>query len=102
VRDLGRHAVLVVTTEVDDAVGPLVTAADVPGRDPAGVVAAAALAERADQRLLRRGPGDLDERFSVWTESTLTLKICSMAILISVLFDRGSTRNVYLPSSRSP
>ena len=35
VRDLGRHAVLVVATEVDDAVGALVAAALVPGRDPA-------------------------------------------------------------------
>src|SRR6476646_1312240 len=61
VRDLGRHAVLVVTTEVDDAVGALVATTDVAGGDPAGVVAAAALAERTDQRLLRRGPSDLDE-----------------------------------------
>src|SRR6478672_8776162 len=61
VRDLGRHAVLVVATEVDDAVGALVATTDVAGGDPAGVVAAAALAERTDQRLLRRGPSDLDE-----------------------------------------
>src|SRR6478736_2442503 len=61
VRDLGRHAVLVVAAEVDDAVGALVAATLVPGGDPAGVVAAAALAERTDQRLLRRGPSDLDE-----------------------------------------
>ena len=35
VRDLGRHAVLVVATEVDDAVGALVAAALVAGGDPA-------------------------------------------------------------------
>src|SRR6478752_1410890 len=59
--DLGRHAVLVVATEVDDTVGALVATTDVAGGDPAGVVAATALAERTDQRLLRRGPSDLDE-----------------------------------------
>ena len=41
-------------------------------------------------------------RFIVLTEATLTLKTFSMASLISVLFDRGSTRNVYLPSSIRP
>src|SRR5699024_8992533 len=56
-----RHAVLVVATEVDDAVGALVAATLVPGRDPALVVAATLLGQRAGQRLLRRGPGDLDE-----------------------------------------
>ena len=61
VRDLGRHAVLVVATEVDEAVGALVAAALVPGGDPAVVVAAALAVQRPDQRLLRRGPGDLDE-----------------------------------------
>ena len=34
VSDLGRHAVLVVATEVDEPVGPLVPATLVPGRDP--------------------------------------------------------------------
>src|SRR3954453_10584728 len=61
VRDPGGHAVLVVPAEVHQAVGPLVAAALVPGRDAAGVVAATALGERAHQRLLRLGPGDLDE-----------------------------------------
>ena len=46
VRDLGRDAVLVVATEVDDAVGALVAAALVPGGDPALVVAAALLGQR--------------------------------------------------------
>ena len=41
-------------------------------------------------------------RFMVLTESTLTPKTCSTAILISVLFERGSTMKVYLPSSSSP
>src|SRR6185312_3216519 len=61
VRDLGRHAVLVGPPEVDHPVGPLVPAALVPGGDPAGVVPATARVQRADQRLLRLGPGDLDE-----------------------------------------
>src|SRR5690606_22006909 len=55
------HAVLVVTTEVDHAVGALVTATLVPGGDLARGVPAAALGQRADQRLLRRRAGDLDE-----------------------------------------
>jgi hypothetical protein len=41
-----RHAVLVGTTEVDHAVGPLVTATLVPGGDPTVVVAAALLGQR--------------------------------------------------------
>src|SRR3954447_12529534 len=61
VSDPRRHAVLVVPTEVDQTVGPLVAAALVPGRDAPGVVAATALAERTHQRLLGGRPGDLDE-----------------------------------------
>src|SRR4051812_47514980 len=61
VRDGGDHAVLVVPAEGPEPVGPLVAAALVAGGDPAGVVAATALAERTHQRLLRLGPGDLDE-----------------------------------------
>src|SRR5438270_4075054 len=61
VRDLRRHAVLVVTTEVDDAVGALVTATLVAGGDPAVHVATALVVQRLDQRLLRLGARDLDE-----------------------------------------
>src|SRR5581483_4946830 len=61
VRDLGRHAVLVVPPEVDHAVRPLVTAALVARGDLALVVAAALVVERPDQRLLRGVPGDLGE-----------------------------------------
>src|SRR5690606_21418639 len=61
VGDLGRHAVLVGAAEVDDAVGALVTATYVPGGDAAGRVPATGLRQRADQRLLRRGAGHLDE-----------------------------------------
>src|SRR5439155_1389482 len=52
VRDLRRHAVLVVATEVDDAVGALVTAALVTDGDPAVDVAAALAVQRLDERLL--------------------------------------------------
>src|SRR3954454_1083701 len=61
VRDLGRHAVLVMATEVDDAVGALVAATLVTHRHPAGRVATARLVQGANQRLLRRGARDLDE-----------------------------------------
>ena len=44
----------------------------------------------------------LPVRLSVFTEATLTLKIFSIASLISVLFERGSTTKVYLPSSIRP
>src|SRR5690606_2428606 len=60
-RDLRRHAVLVVAAEVDHAVTALVAAAAVAGRDLAGVVAAAGLGQRAHQRLLGRGTRDLGE-----------------------------------------
>ena len=52
VRDLGGHAVLVVTTEVDHTVGALVATALVAGGDATAVVAATGLAERAHQGLL--------------------------------------------------
>src|SRR5207245_5881845 len=61
VRDLGRDAVLVVATEVDDAVGALVAATLVTGGDAAGVVATAPVVQRTHQRLLRLRPSDLDE-----------------------------------------
>src|SRR5579859_3608021 len=61
VRDLRRHAVLVVPTEVDDAVGALVTAALVADRHSALRVAAALRVQRPDQGLLGGVPGDLDE-----------------------------------------
>src|SRR5215469_3849465 len=48
VRDLGRHAVLVVPPEVDQAVGALVPAALVPGGDPPVNVTAALAVQRAD------------------------------------------------------
>src|SRR5450756_985364 len=177
VSDLGRHAVLVVATEVDQPICTLVTATDVTRRDTPGVVAATALGERANQRLLGRRPRDLHEvgdtgatatwcrrlvltdthclkssvpfvsislrqpdhpteppkmsiepslrvtiarlvflrlpkpnlvrrvlplRLRVLTESTLTPKTRSTAILISVLLARGSTTKVYLPSSSRP
>src|SRR5699024_11458998 len=41
-------------------------------------------------------------RLIVFTLETRTSKIFSTAILISVLFDRGSTRNVYWFSSSRP
>ena len=61
VRDLGRDAVLVVASEVDQPVGALVPTALVPGGDPAVRVAAALAVQRADERLLRRRPSDLGE-----------------------------------------
>src|SRR5690606_10557108 len=61
VRDLRRHAVLVVTTEVDHAVGALVAAALVADGHTTGIVTAALAVQGTDQRLLRRGPRDLDE-----------------------------------------
>jgi len=61
VRDLGRHAVLVVTTEVDDAVRALVTATLVTNGDPAVHVAAALAVQRTDERLLGSGARDLGE-----------------------------------------
>ena len=57
VSDLGRHAVLVVATEVDHAVGALVPATLVPGGDATGRVAAALVVQRTHQRLLRRRCG---------------------------------------------
>ena len=47
------------------------------------------------------GPADLALAVDGVNSETLTPKICSTAILISVLFDRGSTSKVYLPWSIS-
>src|SRR3954453_16745608 len=44
----------------------------------------------------------LPARLMVLIDSTLTEKIFSTASLISALFERGSTRKVYLPSSIRP
>jgi hypothetical protein len=49
VATFGRHAVLVVATEVDQPVGALVPAALVPGGDAALVVAATLLRQRLDE-----------------------------------------------------
>src|SRR5690606_31839843 len=61
VRDLGVDAVLVVATEVDDAVLALVPSTDVAGRNATGVVASAGLRKRLDERLLGRRARDLRE-----------------------------------------
>src|SRR5215471_9587127 len=61
VRDLGGHAVLVRAAEVDQPVGALVTAALVPGGDPAVHIPPAPGVDRADERLLRLAAGDLGE-----------------------------------------
>src|SRR4051794_114802 len=53
VRDLRRHAVLVGTTEVDDAVRTLVPTALMAGSDTTVHVAAALAVQRAHERLLR-------------------------------------------------
>ena len=59
-RDLGRN-VRLVALEVDDPVVPLVAAAAPPRGQLAVVVAAARLAQRLDQRLVRLGGRDLVE-----------------------------------------
>src|SRR5699024_1735317 len=61
VSDLGQHAVLVVATEVDDAVTTLVSATLVTAGDVAVHVAATGLVDRAQQRLLRGRTRDLAE-----------------------------------------
>ena len=61
VSDLGRHAVLVPTLEVDETVLALVTAAAMTGGHTAVGVTTASLAELANQRLLRRGARKLGE-----------------------------------------
>src|SRR5690606_34791528 len=59
--DLGVHAVLVIATEVDNAVLALVSTTDVTGSDTTLVIAAAGLGQRAQQGLLGRGARDLSE-----------------------------------------
>src|SRR5215207_3415099 len=93
VSDLGRHAVLVVATEVDDAVGALVTATLVTRRDASLVVAAALLGQRFRQRLLGRRPGDLGE---VGNARTATARGCGLVLtnchMSSVLLRRSGRR----------
>src|SRR6195952_5077922 len=69
-RDLGVDAVLVVATEVDDAVGALVATTLVTGRDAAVRVTSTLAVQRADQRLLRRRPSDLGEVGDARTATT--------------------------------
>ena len=59
--NLGGHAVLVPTLEVDETVLALVTAAAMTGGHTAVGVTTASLAELANQRLLRRGARKLGE-----------------------------------------
>ena len=61
VSDLRGHAVLVVTTEVDETVGALVATTLVAGGDTTGGVTSTGLAQRAHQRLLGRAARDLHE-----------------------------------------
>ena len=61
VSDLGRHAVLVPTLEVDETVLALVTAAAMTGGHTAVGVTTAGLGLLANQRLLRRGARKLGE-----------------------------------------
>src|SRR5271166_2031598 len=61
VRNLGVDAVFVVATEVDHPVGALVATTLVAGGDPAVCVAATAVVQRANQRLLRLRTSDLGE-----------------------------------------
>src|SRR5215469_3256679 len=61
VRHLGGYAVLVRAAEVDQPVGALVTAALVPGGDPAVHIPPAPGVQRTDERLLRLAASDLGE-----------------------------------------
>src|SRR6185312_13344775 len=70
VRDLGVDAVLVVATEVDHAVRPLVATALVPGGDPTVRVASALAVQRTNQRLLRMVASDLREIGDAGTATT--------------------------------
>src|SRR5579859_7743191 len=76
-----------VALEVDDAVLTLVATAATAHRDVTVVVAAAGLLDRLEQRLLRRGAGDLGEighaaearSFRYWSELTNTHEFPLMA-----------------------
>src|SRR5699024_9610 len=59
--DARRHTVLVIATEVDLPVGPLVPAALMTGGDAALIIAAAILRQWPGERLLRRRARDLGE-----------------------------------------
>ena len=61
VSDLGRHAVLVVATEIDQTVRALVTATLVPGGDTTVCVTSTATVQGANQRLLGRAASDFRE-----------------------------------------
>ena len=61
VSDLGVHAILVVTTEVDHAVLALVATTDVAGGDAASVVTPTGLRQGLEKRLLGGAPGDFLE-----------------------------------------
>ena len=89
VRDLGRHAVLVVTTEVDHAVGALVAATLVANGHTTGVVTAALAVQRADQRLLRRGPRDLDKVGDAGATTARGRRLVLADTHFSVLGDSG-------------
>ena len=70
VSDPCGHAILVVTTEVDHAVGALVAAATVASSHTAVVVTAASLVQRTHQRLFGLGTSDLDEVGDARTATT--------------------------------
>src|SRR6185437_12294516 len=75
VRDLRVDAVLVVATEVDHPVGPLVAATLVAGGDPTVRVTPTLAVQRLDERLLRSRASDLGEIGDAGTATTRSRRL---------------------------
>ena len=92
VSDLCWHAIFVITTEVDETVGALMSATLVTNGDATGRVTTTLGVDRTDERLLRGGASDLNEVRNARATTARSCRLVFTNTHESILFFRSWLR----------